>query len=170
MVIEKQWIKAKDAGEYFGLDEEEVADLVKVMDAFRQLFSDIDLKYALGFAMRSGCDYEFFLGKAADFEHGTTEFEIHKAAGIDEHYEFLQFSVDIQSFTHHHLSGSASFPHNLLDFLAGDVNDHYLASDDATDSEREFAQDVYDALKATAEKRIFEEKFKDSGKSGKFTL
>ncbi|MGS1061877.1 hypothetical protein [Burkholderia glumae] len=154
-----KWCKAKDAGQYFGLDAEEVADLILVMDGYRALFGDLDLKYALQIVMRSGSEYEFFVGKPTDIEHGSTKIEIHKAAGVDEHYEVLEFDINIESLSHHQLSKSEDFPHNLIRFLAGDINDHYLASDDATDSERQFAREVYDALIALWEKRIFEKKF-----------
>ncbi|WP_017772764.1 hypothetical protein [Paraburkholderia kururiensis] len=152
-----EWTRAADIGRHLKLDGAEIAELVAAMEGYQALFGDVSLSYAHGFVMRSASEYEFVVG--SDALESETFFEIHKAAGSDEHYELLEFGICVESFLHHQLSKSEDFPHNIIRFLAGEVNDHYLASDSATESELEFARQVYDALIALWEKRIFEQKF-----------
>lgn len=154
-----KWCKASEAGKYFGLRDDEVVDLVKVIDALRELFSDIELEKSLGFNLRSECNFEFWVGSQNDFAHGLTEIEIHKASEIDDDYELLEMHFDVLSFTIHRFSYAENFPNNLITYLANTVCDFYLDSEDPTENEREFAQNVYDALNAVAEKRIFNKKF-----------
>ncbi|MBH9685122.1 hypothetical protein [Burkholderia cepacia] len=154
-----EWCKAGEAGKYFGLSDVEVADLVKVIDALREFRSDIDLAESIGFVTRSSCNFEFFVGSQNDFEHGLTEIEMHKLSSLGGSHEILKINFDVQAIAIHRFSYSENFPHNLITYLASTVSDFYLASDDATDDERHFAQHVYDALNAVAEKRIFEKKF-----------
>ncbi|QJP73785.1 hypothetical protein [Burkholderia glumae] len=154
-----KWCKAKDAGKYFGLNADEVADLVAVMAGYESLFGDLDLKQALGIAMRMS-NFEFCVTHVLnDFEHGSTMVEIHRLSTSKYEYGYLEFSIHVDSFAHHRLSHSPDFPHNLIKFLAGEINDQFLQSDMTDESERSFAQNVYDALKAVAEKRILESKF-----------
>ncbi len=93
MQTKKKWCSAGDAGKYFGLATKEIVDLVAVMEEYKRLFADIDLKTTHRFVMRSGSNYEFYVRQPSDLDHGLTSIEIRKIASIDENYEILEFKV-----------------------------------------------------------------------------
>lgn len=156
--LDEEFVGAAQAGNIFGLSKNEVNDLIKVVDAFIQLKQELVGDGQFGFKMNSQSDFKFCAVEKLDLEYGKMPLEIYKI-GNNGKYLGLEFSVNVDSLSLNRLSEDVNFPHNVCQYMAGEIHDLFLCENADSAEQEEFARHVYDSLCALTEKRIIDSKF-----------